>query len=199
MSIELKEWDVIGAEWREQNSPPTATGGAALELLRQRVRRHTRLQWLELAGEIALTIFFTVWGIALLDEPNGRGVVPAMSIFGMTAFVWVFAMWSRRGSWRPLSESAQEYVRLSRARVRAARYAVRFARGVILASMLLYVPWFAIRLREGAIQESEWWRWGFFAVYATAFLGWCSWRAGGIHRELELLGDVERELADSDV
>lgn len=198
MSIELEEWDALGAEWRDQNPTPDVRGGVAAKRLRRQVRRHTRLQWLELAGEIALTIFFAIWGISLLNEPNGRGVGPAIAIFGMTAFAWIFAMWSRRGSWRPIGESTTEYLRLSHARVRAARYAIRFARGVILASMLFYVPWFAIRLKEGAIQGAEWWRWGLFVAYASAFLGWCSWRAGGIHKELELLREVEREPADSD-
>lgn len=198
MSIELSEWDVLGAEWRDQNPPPDVDGGVAAERLRRQVRRHTRLQWLELASEIALTIIFTIWGMSLLSEPNGRGVVPAIAIFGMTAFTWIFAMWSRRGSWRPIGESTREYLRLSHARVRAARYAIRFARVVILTSMLSYLPWFAIRLNGGAIPGAEWWRWGFFAVYAAAFLGWCSWKAGGIQRELKLLREVERELGDSE-
>ena len=198
MSVELKDWEVLGAEWRDQNPASPATGGDAADRLRRRVRRHTREQWLELAGEIALTIFFALRGWSLLAEPDGRGILPALAIFGMTTFVWCFALWSRRGSWRPLGESTLEYVRLSHARIRSARHSIRFARGVIIATMLFYIPWFAIRLSAGIVHGAEWWRWGFLMVYAAAFLGWCSWRTGKIRTELELLGEVERELAEAD-
>jgi hypothetical protein len=198
MRIELKDWDVLAAEWRDQSSPPEQKRRNAAQRLRRRVRRHTWYQRLELAGEIVLTICYIAWGASLFAEPDGRGVLPALAIYGMTAFVWSFVIWSRRGSWRPLGENTREYVRLSYARVRSARLSIRFAGGVILASLLFYVPWFVIRLNRGAIHGAEWWRWGFLAVYVTAFLGWCSWRAVRIRHELELLGEVERELGEAE-
>ena len=196
MTARLDDWDRLSAEWRAQPRMGDEPAGDVARRLRERVRRHTRLQWLILAGEIALTIVFVLVVRSLLAAPGGRGLVPAVAIVAMIVLVWSFALWNRRGSWRPLGESTAEYIRLSRVRARAGRRTVRFTRVVLVLALAGYVPWFAVRLRDGALVSAEWWRWTLLAATYAVYLGWCSWYGRRLDREIEMLREIESEPTD---
>jgi hypothetical protein len=196
MTVEHEDWDSLSADWRRQHPEQPVTGTEAIERLRRRVHRHNRNQWMALAGEIALTLYFLVQAWSALAEPGGRGIVPAVATIAMIALVWTFAISNRRGIWRPLGETTSEYLRLSHARAQAGRRSIRFVRRVMVAALVCYVPWFALRLRDGAVSGTEWWRWAFLGGYTAGFLWWCAWRSRRVDAELALLRDVERELEE---
>jgi hypothetical protein len=189
----LDEWEVLGAEWRAESPRPER--GAAVEALRRRVRAHGVRQRLLLASEIALSIASLAAVRWFLGMPGGRGVLSAAWTVVMLAVVWSFAIWNRRGSWRPLGESTSEYLRLSHLRMRAGRRTVRFVRIVLGLSVAAYLPWFAVRLSRGAIHGGEWFWWAMFGAYATVYLWWCGWYARRLDREVEALRAVEEEVA----
>jgi hypothetical protein len=192
MSTQLDEWEALGAEWR--SAAPRLESGAAVEALGRRVRAHGRRQLLLLASEIVMSIGALAAVRWYWNQSDGRGVVTAISIVVMLAVVWSFAIWNRRGSWRPLGESTSEYVRLSRVRVRAGRRTVGFVRIVLALGVVVYVPWFALRLNRGVVHGAEWWSWAIFVGYAAAYLWWCSWYSRRLDRELEALRAVEEAL-----
>jgi hypothetical protein len=198
MNTQLDEWEALSAEWRAASPRPESRegAGAAVDALRRRVRSHGRRQALLLLSEVVMTVASLVAARWYWNQPGGRGVVTALAILGMLALVWSFVIWNRRGSWRPLGESTREYVRLSRVRVRAGRRTVRFVRVVVGLAVVVYVPWFALRLSRGAIHGAEWWSWGIFVGYATAYLWWCSWYSRRLDREVATLRAVEAELGE---
>jgi hypothetical protein len=196
MTARLDDWDALSAEWRRQTPATSSAAVVAQERLRARVRRHNRGQWIVLASEIALTLGMAALVRSLLAQPGGRGVVVAIVFVVVTLFVWSFALWNRRGSWRPLGETTADYLRLSYTRARAGRRSVHFVRAALLVSFAAYGPWFALRLRDGLIEGAEWWRWGFYAAYCAGYLAWCSWYSRRLDRQLAMLREIEREVGE---
>jgi hypothetical protein len=194
MTANLDEWDRLSAEWRDTTLATSSSRDDASERLRARVRRHSVGLGILLATEVVLTLGVAAVVRSSLAQSGGRGPLMAAAFVAMTVFVWSFALWNRRGSWRPLGESTADYLRLSHIRARAGRRSVRFVRATILISLALYGPWFLLRLRDGRISGGEWWRWAFFAVYSTVFLLWCAWYARRLGRELSTLKAIEQEL-----
>jgi hypothetical protein len=194
MTVEYEDWDALSAEWRGHRPPSEAMPTEATERLRRRVQRHSRQQWILLAGEIVLTLYFgwVAWSAFL--EPSGRGILAAIATVGVIGLVWTFAIRNRRGSWRPLGESTSDYLRLSHGRAEAGRRSISFVRRMVVGALLCYLPWFAFRLRDGAISGSEWWRWIFLLAYSAAFLSWCAWRSRRIGHEVAVLEEIEREV-----
>jgi hypothetical protein len=196
MTVPADEWVGLRTKWRGE--PTTPRSADALVRLRQRVHRHDNRMRLVIATEVALTVFVIAVAWSSLMHPSGRGVLPAIATFVLIVACWAFAIWNRRGSWRPLSESTSEYLRLSRVRARAGQRSIRFARLVLGLALVGYVPWFVLRWTNGDISGSEWWWWLVLLGYGIAAWWIGLWRARAIDADLEMLRDTERDLSEVD-
>ena len=189
------DWEGLRATWHNVVIPRGDRIGGADDL-RLRVARATRRQWIGLGCEIVLTILFLGYALSALAEsdPVGRRVALTTALF--TLVVWTFALWNRRGAWRPLGENTSEFLRLSRARAAASRRSILFVHSTLALSVIIYAPVFVTRLARGLVGGTEWWRWSFFAAYLVAFLSWTAWERRRVRRDEEILDRIARELAE---
>lgn len=107
------EWGSLSADWLAQPVP------AALDpvALRARVERETRQMRWWVAVEIAFTAAVLGGGAwALAFHRDAFVLLFTMDAWAMLVLVWAFALWSRRGLWRPAAESTEAYLALARRR-----------------------------------------------------------------------------------
>ena len=196
MSMPASDWDTLSAEWRGCATGANSLADDAAARLRQRVRRATRRQRVVLALEIALSLGAAWYAWFAYSEPGGGGKSTAFFTVFITLVVWSFALWNRRGSWRPLGESTSDFLRVCRARTIEARRAIVFVRITLLIAVAVYTPPFVSRLSRGAIDGVQWWRWGVFPLYVAAFYAWTLWERRRVLREGNALDELESALAD---
>jgi len=190
MTARLDEWDVMGAEWRRA-APEPAT--ISLDTLRHTVTRRQRELLVLYAGEVALTLGVIVFIVRMLRGGLNRGTVTATTLtLVWTAIVWAFATWNRRGTWRPLSETTKEYLRLSRRRVGSGQRTVIFVRASLGVSVVAYGAWFLVRERE--VSETERLILMFSGAYCSLLLMWSVWYARRLSRDLRQIESIERSL-----
>ncbi|MCI0432158.1 MAG: hypothetical protein L0271_00720, partial [Gemmatimonadetes bacterium] len=124
--------------WRQSDVPASVHRDLAV-----RIARHTRLMWTLTVMEI-----FVLAGLAVFTGLVIRGGTSPLQLAAL-ATLWVlafaleaFALWNRRGSWRPDIESTIGYLdlaeRRARAKIRAAR-AVRILVFLQIAAVLAFV------------------------------------------------------------
>lgn len=198
MNAEIdREWESWTVEWR--------AGGEALEPpakadVRRKARFHTVGLALLTAGEalfsIAALSFVTWWA---WREPGGPTVAIALAVFLLLAVVWVYALWNRRGTWRPAIASTREFVEISRLRAQRKLRTIRWLPYFVLFEVLLAAPlafWRSASDPEGLARYQETWlpRFGLVALFLLViWLGLAWWRRR-VLSEIEELEELREAI-----
>ncbi len=162
MSLPEGEWESLALDWRAASGPVDAAP------LRRKVAAHRRRLIAATVGEILLVASFAwlSWLVA------GDGVEPWEVVFlttlwGFTLLAGAFAWWNRRGTWRALGESVEEFVRLTRLRAERQTRSIDFSLGLFAAEAVIIVAQLAWFGRLTAIA-------GLLLAVAGAVVGaWC--------------------------
>jgi len=103
-------------------------------------RRETQRMKLTMIGPVLVTILAGGGSLyAALTFHRPADVALAVGVWSFLLVVWVGATWIARGTWRPLTETTDEFLRVSIQRCRSALYGIRFG-------LVLYVLGFAAAL-----------------------------------------------------
>jgi len=190
MSTPLAEWEDLAADWQTADEGPVDVAPLRRLLAAQR-RRLVAV----VLGEAALVLAFgwLSW-LVVRDGVEAWEVVWLLTLWGFTVVAVGFALWNRRGTWRSLGESVEEYVRLARLRAQRARASLVFSCGLLAAEVLAVVAqliWFGrangpLGLVVGSLLVA--------AISVVA--GGCWLAARRIRRELALLDELSRQEAD---
>lgn len=141
-------------DWQSEE-PCSATGPAAdhaidaAAILRQVKRRSLGLKLLT-AAELLLAAGAVV-GLTLfaLRHPDPMDVAVMASFCLLTLAALAFALWNRRGLWKPLAETTAAYLALARNRARRRQEALRVSWGLLAAETVLFIPWIWHTLHTG--------------------------------------------------
>lgn len=130
------EWTELIEDW-SRNQPEVRP-----EVLRARIdRERRRMVWM-VAGEVALSVVVCAGAVyALVRFPSDWTRMLALDIALILAATWAFAIWNRRGIWRPLGETTDAFIRLARLRCRRKLQALRFAMVVFVAQLVFVGVW----------------------------------------------------------
>jgi hypothetical protein len=107
--VELESWR---RHW--QGRSVAALDAEAAERLRRRVLRETR--WLKLSLVIPILVTLGIGGAVILRAVRtGQPleVVLAVETWGFIVVVWAAALWTARGTWRPIGETTAAFVAVS--------------------------------------------------------------------------------------
>ncbi len=142
------DWRTISRDWQAHDPPP------ALAALQPRLQRETR----RLAAATALDIVAFVTTTALivtvtLARPTTAVIVAAVAVIALGAWITVFSIMNRRGTWRAETATPAGQIALLRRRARATMRATRFARATVLAQTVAVVSYVtaSVRAREATV------------------------------------------------
>lgn len=130
------DWSPLSEAWRAEPAGPLPDPAE----LRGRIAHETRRMRRWLVVEVALSVVAagaSAWALAF--RRSHQSSLFALDTLGMLALVWAFALWSRRGAWRPLSESTEAYVALARRRMRMRVRTAWFILGVLALQLAVVV------------------------------------------------------------
>ncbi|HEX9895130.1 MAG TPA: hypothetical protein VGA78_14460 [Gemmatimonadales bacterium] len=136
------EWAGLAARWQAEVLPPRLS----VERLLRREGRRRLLMGLLVAVEALLSltaVAATVSARRRLPEPNGTLLLIAALVY--VVLVWGFALWNRRGTWRPLARTTEAFVAVSKLRCRRGLRSVRFVVTVVTTQLLLTAGWLVLR------------------------------------------------------
>jgi uncharacterized membrane protein len=183
-------WQTVGVTWRtdEHRALPLR------ERVAQRVHRQSRRLRIILACEIAFTIVMLVIAFTIVARNAELTLRLSAIVLLYTAGVWAFALWNRRGVWRPFGETTAEFVQLLRVRAERRIRSARFTQVVMGLALLLFgrdvaMAWsagFASTLQRGLLM--------FFGLYSIGIVAWSIWYERKARRELRELADFQRQL-----
>jgi uncharacterized membrane protein len=182
-------WQTVGVTWRtdEHRALPLR------ERVAQRVHRQSRRLRIILACEIAFTIVMLVIAFTIVARNAELTLRLSAIVLLYTAGVWAFALWNRRGVWRPFGETTAEFVQLLRVRAERRIRSARFTQVVMGLALLLFgrdvaMAWsagFASTLQRGLLM--------FFGLYSIGIVAWSIWYERKARRELRELADFQRQ------
>lgn len=132
----LNEWSALVERWREDERP------ALLASLRHRIAAQRRRMWWCVAAEVSVSVaYVAVVTWALWSIPGAWARLFAADVALLLVAAWAFALWNRRGTWRPLGETTESYLALSRLRCRRRLQAIRFGWVLLAAQVTTVAAW----------------------------------------------------------
>ena len=140
MSTPLTEWEDLEGVWRQEEQPVDLA--PLRRLLAAQRRRLVAVVTVE--AVLVLAFGWLSWLVAR-DGVEAWEAVWLLTLWGFTVAAVAFAWWNRRGTWRSLGESVEEYLRLARLRARRARRSLAFACGLLVAEVVAGWCWLAAR------------------------------------------------------
>jgi hypothetical protein len=117
-------------------------------------------------------------------------------VWVFTLFVWEFAMWNRRGVWKPFGATAAAFVHLMRERAKRKIRVVWFCRVVITASNLIFLPITIARFRARGFENFRTAMWTVFLLYSVTVLIWTVWYRRQAARELDEAAEIARHVGE---
>ena len=136
--------DALTNEWTELVEQWNAVDESAIhfDTLRARIDAERRRMILGVLMDVAVSVLFAgVAGYALVRFPSAWTRLFAVDVAVMLVATWAFAVWNRRGTWRPLGETTESFLRLARLRCRRKIQAVRFGVEVMIAQLVAVTAW----------------------------------------------------------
>ena len=107
-------------------------------------------------SETALTALVgTGAAYALMRFPGAWTRLLAVNVALMVIATWTFAIWNRRGLWRPLGETTDSFLRLARLRCRRKLQALRFAVVLLIVQLLFVGVWRAVGPGDAPFARTE--------------------------------------------
>ena len=184
-------WQAVGVTWRtdEHRVLPLS------DRIAQRVHRQSRRLRMILAGEIVLTIAMLIMSFTIVARGNGAGTLRVGAVVLLyTAAVWAFALWNRRGVWRPYAETTAEFVQLLRVRAERRIRSARFTQVVMGLTVILFGREVATTWRAGFASTLERGVWMLFGLYSVGIVAWSIWYERKARREVRELAAFQRQL-----
>ncbi len=136
--------DALTNEWTELVEQWNAVDESTIhfDALRARIEAERRRMLQAVAADILVSVLFAaVAGYAVLRFPSAWTRLFAVDVAAVLAATWAFAVWNRRGTWRPLGETTESFLRLARLRCCRKIQAVRFGVEVMIAQLLAVAAW----------------------------------------------------------
>lgn len=139
------EWRAWSADWRNAHAPQVVDEPA----LRRHVEAYRRRMILVIGVEVLITVAGlagTALAVSTLSYPASAAWATASLLF--IAIVWTFALWNRRGTWRPVADTTDAFVELSYLRYVRQLRSVRFVLVVVGATAAGLLAWISWRLAQ---------------------------------------------------
>jgi len=136
--------DALTNEWTELVEQWNAVDESAIhfDALRVRIEAERRRMIRSVAADVLVSVVFAaVASYALLRFPSAWTRLFAVDVAAILVATWAFAAWNRRGTWRPLGETTESFLRLARLRCRRKIQAVRFGWEVMIAQLVAVAAW----------------------------------------------------------
>ena len=136
--------DALTNEWTDLVEQWNAVDESTIhfDALRARIEAERRRMIRGVAMDTVVSVLFiAVAGYAVLRFPSAWTRLFAVDVAAMLVAVWAFAVWNRRGTWQPLGETTESFLRLARLRCRRKIQAVRFGAEVMVAQLVAVVAW----------------------------------------------------------
>jgi len=131
------EWTELIEQWNAVDEPTIH-----FDVLRGRIEAERRRMIRDVAVDTVVSVLFVaVAGYAVLRFPGAWTRLFAVDVAAILVAVWAFAVWNRRGTWRPLGETTESFLRLARLRCRRKIQAVRFGAAVMIAQLVAVAAW----------------------------------------------------------
>jgi hypothetical protein len=131
------EWTDLIERWNAEDESTIH-----FDALRARIEGERRRMVLSVAVDILVSVLFAVVaGCAMLRFPGAWTRLFAIDVAAMLVAVWAFALWNRRGTWRPLGETTESFLRLARLRCRRKIQATQFGAEVLIAQLVAVAAW----------------------------------------------------------
>jgi hypothetical protein len=136
--------DALTNEWTELIEQWNAVDESTIhfDALRARIEAERRRMIRSVALDTVVSVLFAGGAAyALLRFPSPWTRLFAIDVAAMLVATWAFALWNRRGTWRPLGETTESFLRLARLRCRRRIQAIRFGAEVMIAQLVAVVAW----------------------------------------------------------
>ena len=136
--------DALTNEWTELIEQWNAVDESTIHFgaLRARIEADRRRMIRSVALDTVVSVLFAGGAAyALLRFPSPWTRLFAIDVGAMLVATWAFALWNRRGTWRPLGETTESFLRLARLRCRRKIQAIRFAAEVMIAQLVAVAAW----------------------------------------------------------
>ncbi|HJR62780.1 MAG TPA: hypothetical protein VJ803_03700 [Gemmatimonadaceae bacterium] len=185
-------WTTLAADWQATRPRPSID----VAQLAARVHAHRRrMLWL-VAAEVVLSIGVVAFGLyALASQRGPLAIFLVADSWLLLAIAWAFAIWNRRSTWRPATETVEAYLELSRTRCQRQLRAVWFTIGVIVLQLVAAVLWRVLggeAMAAGPVVRS----WALIAstLVVAGYLAWGAWYGRRSRRQLAELDRLRDEL-----
>ena len=136
--------DALTNEWTDLVEQWNAVDESTIhfDALRARIEAERRRMIRGVAVDTVVSVLFVaVAGYAVLRFPSAWTRLFAVDVAAILMAVWAFAVWNHRGTWRPLGETTESFLRLARLRCRRKIQAVRFSAEVMVAQLVAVAAW----------------------------------------------------------
>ena len=131
------EWTELVEQW---NALDEST--VHVDALRARIEAERRRMIRSVAMDAVVSVVFAgAAAYALLRFPSAWTRLFAIDVAAMLVATWAFALWNRRGAWRPLGETTESFLQLARLRCRRKIQAIRFGADVLIAQVIAVAAW----------------------------------------------------------
>lgn len=196
MSSTDKEMESWAAAW--QAAPPQSPE-PEVEALRRRVERRSRWLVLETVGEALISA--AALGLLLrsaLAEPVAWNLATMAGLALLIVWIWVFALWNRRGLWRPEAATFAAHLEISLRRGQRRLRGLQAGWWLLAGEAFLLVPWlWRVNHSRGLPSATADFLWGVIAL-----AGLCALAAGVLTllgrrtlREIAELEDLRRSFS----
>ncbi len=186
-----RDWQDWGTAWRQGGTVSLPEAGIRLV-----VERQTRRLRFTLAMECLVTVLVGVgvlW-IVLAERTTAALVWGAAAVLH-AAVVWIFTLWNRRGTWRPLSQAVGDYLALALARCEREARAARFGFWLVVSESAAVMAWVLASPRATEPAGPDWW-WIPPTGVTAAVVGWTVWFGRRANRQAAKLRELARQLDD---
>jgi hypothetical protein len=181
------EWESWTAAWNQGD------GEAAAELLRRQVERRRRRDIVQSVLDTALAVGITATSAWFAwRDPQPWRVAWAATIAAFFAAALLLALWNRRGTFRPASQSLRGFLDLSALHARRTLRLLRFLPWFLAAESIAVLALLRIYGSPGAVTRGALL---LAAVFAGLGLRW-RWLRRRTRDELATLAAARRELDD---
>ena len=136
--------DALTNEWTELIEQWNAVDESTIhfDALRARIEAERRRMIRSVALDTVVSVLFAGGAAyALLRFPSPWTRLFAIDVAAMLVATWAFALWNRRGTWRPLGKTTESFLRLARLRCRRKIQAIRFGAEVMIAQLVAVAAW----------------------------------------------------------
>jgi hypothetical protein len=195
---ELKDWQ---ATW--QSSAAAEWRTPSFDIRSHAARAGRRLTVRYASGCLFALVFLAVSALYAQRHPTLQWLLWAAAVWIATLVAVAFMIWNGRGLWTAADRSSAAYVELSRKRCVAELRAVRFGYALLSAELVVVIPWllwdfFSKRSLPGFDRASHLSGFAVLLALTVGYLVWFTLYRRRKLRELALLADFERSVADDD-